>query len=257
MYFQVALRARPRQGAGAQHPEWKDTAAVQGRPRRRHEGARGRRREGPARDSSRPPTAGMTTDEFDADRQGLARDRAAPAVQSALHRAASTSRCSSCWPTCAPTASRPTSSPAAASSSCGRGPRRSTAFRPSRWSARGVKMKYELQRRQAGAAASCPRSTSSTTGRASRSASTGSSAGGRSSRSATPTATCRCCSGPRPASGPRFGLIVHHTDAEREYAYDRESHVGRLDKALDEAARRGWTVVDMKKDWKKLFASEK
>ncbi len=53
--------------------------------------------------------------------------------------------------------------------------------------------------------------------------------------------------------GPRFGLIVHHTDAEREYAYDRQSHVGKLDKALDEAASRGWTVVDMKADWRKIF----
>jgi phosphoserine phosphatase len=50
-----------------------------------------------------------------------------------------------------------------------------------------------------------------------------------------------------------FGLIVHHTDEEREWAYDRKSHVGRLDKALDEAPRRGWTVVDMKKDWKVIY----
>lgn len=57
--------------------------------------------------------------------------------------------------------------------------------------------------------------------------------------------------------GPRFGLIVHHTDAEREYAYDRESIVGRLDKALDQAAKRGWTVVDMKNDWKTIFARSK
>jgi phosphoglycolate phosphatase-like HAD superfamily hydrolase len=53
--------------------------------------------------------------------------------------------------------------------------------------------------------------------------------------------------------GPRFGLIVHHTDAQREFAYDRESHIGKLDKALDEAAPRGWTVVDMKQDWKVIF----
>jgi phosphoglycolate phosphatase-like HAD superfamily hydrolase len=53
--------------------------------------------------------------------------------------------------------------------------------------------------------------------------------------------------------GPRFALIVHHTDAEREYAYDRTSEVGRLDKALDEAPRRGWLVVDMKKDWKTIY----
>jgi len=57
--------------------------------------------------------------------------------------------------------------------------------------------------------------------------------------------------------GPRFGLIVHHTDAEREYAYDRDSHVGRLDKALDDAPAKGWIVVDMKSDWKTVFPSEK
>ena len=45
----------------------------------------------------------------------------------------------------------------------------------------------------------------------------------------------RCCNGPRPATAPRFWVIVHHTDAEREWAYDRKSHVGKLDKALDEA----------------------
>jgi hypothetical protein len=53
--------------------------------------------------------------------------------------------------------------------------------------------------------------------------------------------------------GARFGLIVHHTDADREYAYDRQSSVGRLDKALDEAKRQGWTVVDMQQDWKRIF----
>jgi phosphoserine phosphatase len=56
-------------------------------------------------------------------------------------------------------------------------------------------------------------------------------------------------------SGPRFALILHHTDAEREWAYDRTSSVGRLDKALDEATTKGWTVVDMKKDWKIVFPS--
>ena len=53
--------------------------------------------------------------------------------------------------------------------------------------------------------------------------------------------------------GPRFGLIVRHTDAEREYPYDRESHVGRLDQALAEARARGWVVVDMKADWKTVY----
>jgi haloacid dehalogenase-like hydrolase len=50
--------------------------------------------------------------------------------------------------------------------------------------------------------------------------------------------------------GPRFCLYVHHTDAEREWAYDRKSSIGRLDKGLDEAKSRGWTVVDMKTAWK-------
>ncbi|SIO60460.1 Phosphoserine phosphatase [Singulisphaera sp. GP187] len=53
--------------------------------------------------------------------------------------------------------------------------------------------------------------------------------------------------------GPRFGLIVHHTDAEREYAYDRKANVGRLVRALDEAPERGWLVMDMKRDWNVVF----
>jgi hypothetical protein len=57
-------------------------------------------------------------------------------------------------------------------------------------------------------------------------------------------------------SGARFGLIVHHTDAEREWAYDRTSSIGRLDKALDEALVKGWTVVSMKDDWKTIFPPE-
>ncbi len=47
---------------------------------------------------------------------------------------------------------------------------------------------------------------------------------------------------------------MHHTDAKREWAYDRHSSVGRLDKALDEAPARGWTVVDMEKEWKRIYA---
>jgi len=58
-------------------------------------------------------------------------------------------------------------------------------------------------------------------------------------------------------NGARFMGIVHHTDAEREYAYDRQSKIGKLDKALDEAARRGWTVMDMKQDWKVVFPPSK
>ncbi|WP_376776840.1 HAD family hydrolase [Rhizobium laguerreae] len=56
------------------------------------------------------------------------------------------------------------------------------------------------------------------------------------------------------AGGPaRLGVLIHHTDAEREYAYDRETEFGRLDKALDAASIAGWTVVDMKADWKQVF----
>ncbi|HEX3112658.1 MAG TPA: HAD family hydrolase, partial [Candidatus Eisenbacteria bacterium] len=53
--------------------------------------------------------------------------------------------------------------------------------------------------------------------------------------------------------GPRFGLLVHHTDDAREWAYDRDSHVGKLDKAWDEAVAKGWTIVSMKDDWKTVF----
>jgi len=58
-------------------------------------------------------------------------------------------------------------------------------------------------------------------------------------------------------AGRRFGLIVHHTDGDREWAYDRQSSIGRLDKALDEARAKGWTVVDMKRDWRRVFPFEK
>jgi phosphoserine phosphatase len=59
------------------------------------------------------------------------------------------------------------------------------------------------------------------------------------------------------SGGVRLGVIVHHTDAEREYAYDRQSHFGRLDVALDAAAVNKWTLVDMKNDWKVIFPFEK
>ena len=57
--------------------------------------------------------------------------------------------------------------------------------------------------------------------------------------------------------GARFMGIVHHTDAEREWSYDRTSSIGKLDKALDDARANGWTVMDMEKDWKRIFAFEK
>ncbi len=55
------------------------------------------------------------------------------------------------------------------------------------------------------------------------------------------------------ASGPRLGLILHHDDDAREVAYDRQSHVGRLDRGLDEAGRRGWAIVSMKDDWRAVY----
>jgi hypothetical protein len=58
-------------------------------------------------------------------------------------------------------------------------------------------------------------------------------------------------------SGISFMGLVHHTDADREWSYDRTSHIGTLDKALDEANGKGWTVVDMKNDWKRIFPFEK
>lgn len=54
-------------------------------------------------------------------------------------------------------------------------------------------------------------------------------------------------------AGRRFGLIVHHDDAEREVAYDRDSHFGKLDKGLDEGPKRGWTIVSIKNDWTQVF----
>ncbi|HEY8570573.1 HAD family hydrolase [Microbulbifer sp.] len=58
-------------------------------------------------------------------------------------------------------------------------------------------------------------------------------------------------------SGPRFGILLHHTDAKREWAYDRDSHVGQLNKGLDDAAKKGWVVIDMQNDWKTVFPAAK
>ncbi|SEF50044.1 hypothetical protein SAMN05421751_101534 [Jhaorihella thermophila] len=53
--------------------------------------------------------------------------------------------------------------------------------------------------------------------------------------------------------GPRLGVYIHHTDADHEWAYDREGHIGVLNRGLDEAEQRGWLVVDMARDWKRVF----
>ena len=57
-------------------------------------------------------------------------------------------------------------------------------------------------------------------------------------------------------SGSRFVLYLHHTDSVREWAYDRQSHIGKLDKGLDAAAANNWTVIDMKNDWKVIYPFE-
>ena len=54
-------------------------------------------------------------------------------------------------------------------------------------------------------------------------------------------------------TGARFALLVHHDDAEREWAYDRDAQFGELDKAWDESKAKGWTIVSMKDDWKTIF----
>ena len=56
--------------------------------------------------------------------------------------------------------------------------------------------------------------------------------------------------------GPHFGMIVHHDDAEREFAYDRDSHIGQLVRGLDEGPKRGWTIVSMKDDWNRIYPSK-
>jgi len=53
--------------------------------------------------------------------------------------------------------------------------------------------------------------------------------------------------------GPRLSMIIHHTDKKREWAYNRKSDIGKLDKGLDEADENRWTIVDMKRDWKLIY----
>ena len=53
--------------------------------------------------------------------------------------------------------------------------------------------------------------------------------------------------------GKRLGVLIHHTDERREWAYDRDSHIGKLERGLDEGPGRGWLIVDMKNDWKTVF----
>lgn len=57
--------------------------------------------------------------------------------------------------------------------------------------------------------------------------------------------------------GPSFGMIIHHTDAAREYAYDRDSHIGQLNKGLDDGPGMGWLIVDMAQDWARVYTGKR
>ncbi|MBP6532873.1 MAG: haloacid dehalogenase-like hydrolase, partial [Bacteroidia bacterium] len=59
------------------------------------------------------------------------------------------------------------------------------------------------------------------------------------------------------SSEPHFGMIVHHTDSVREWTYDRKSHIGNLEKGLDDAPKYNWLIVDMKTDWKIIYPGDK
>ena len=195
--------------------------------------------------------SGMTAAEFE--------KRAASWIATAKHPKfksstpnASTSPSSSSSPTCAPMDSRPSSSPEAASSSCAPGRKGSTAFRRSRsW----VPAASPNSRSKTASRYSfvCRRSASSTTRRASRWVSINTSVADRSWHFGNADADMQMIEYTMAGEGRRLGLFVHHTDAEREYAYDREGHIGTLDKALDQAAANGWIIVDMKKEWKSVF----
>ena len=170
----------------------------------------------------------------------------------------SISRCWNCSPTCARTASRPSSSPAAASSSCAPWAEKVYGIPPEQVVGSSSEDEVRAARRQAGAGDACPRSTliDDKAGQAGRHPSAHRPPPDR-WRSATPTATSRCSSGRPPAPGPRFGLIVHHTDAEREWAYDRKSHVGKLARGLTKHRSAAGSLVDMKQDWKVIYPFQK
>ena len=257
MYFQVIFAFDRIKAMAPKHPEWKDTEPFKSVLDRRPEGAWRDRREGAARDHGR--------DACRHDRRG---------VQPIVTDWIATRPASTISP-----AVQPVRLPAdARAARVSAGQRLQDVHRLRRRHRVHAAVGREGLRHSAGASRrqqrrgevrdgcrtasrsllKSRRSNSSTTARASPSASTASSAAGRSWRSATPTATCRCCNvhdGRRRARGSLSSSTTPMR--EREYAYDRQSHVGKLDKALDEATAKGWTVVDMKKDWNTIFRLEK
>ena len=229
----ASRRSRP------QHPEWKTQRAVQALLDGRHEGAAGQRRERASPSSSMATHAGMTTDEFEQIVKRLAGDGEAPEA-----RAGRTPRC--VYQPMLELLGVPARERLQDLHRLGRRRRvharlrrrRSTAFRPSRWSAATIKTQFEMRDGKPVLMRDCRRSTSSTTRPASRSASTrfigrrpilafGNSDGDREMLKWTTLG--------RADGRPPSALIVHHTDAERECAYDRST-------SLDRPARQGrWT----------------
>ena len=251
MYFQLLFALDRVKALAPQHPEWKDKEPfasllkgdVKARARRRRASNAGDRHG----DARRHDHRGVR-----ANRQGLARHREASQDQAALHRDGLSAD--------ARTARLPARERLQDLHRLRRrhrvhapvDGRRSMASRPSRSSAAASRPSSRCATASRCSSA-CRRSTSSTTRPASRSASRSSSAAAPSPRSATPTATSQMLEWTTSGSGPRLGLIVHHDDGEREWAYDRRSPIGKLDQCLDEAPKRGWTVVSMKHDWKTIF----
>ena len=254
IYFQFAFAIDRVKALAAEHPEWQEKqpfkAVIEGDLEAlAASGEKGLLEIGgdPCRHDDRRVLG---------DRRRLARHGPPSPLRAALHRAGLPADARAAGLPARRAASRPSSSPAAASSSCACSPNTSTASRPSRWSALG---RGEVR---AG------------TGRR-----TGPDEGGQDRfhrrRPGKPVGINRFI-GRRPimafgnsdgdlqmlqwttaGDGPRFGLIVHHNDAEREWAYDRDSHIGRLDKALEAAGLEGWVVVSMKDDWQTIFAEHR
>ena len=240
-----------------QHPEWKTQRALQvGDPDGRREALAAMRREGHARDhggdAHRPDHRGVQ-----AGRASTGSPRPAIRASSGLTPSSSTSRCWSCWPILRANSFKTFIVSGGGIEFMRPWTERIYGIPPEQVVGSSGVTQYEMRR------ADKPVLLKEAQGRVHRRRA--GQAGrhqplhrpaARSSPSAIPTATSRCWNGRRPARGARFMGLVHHTDAVREYAYDRNSPVGRLDKAWDEAVRRGWTVVDMKNDWKVIYPFE-
>ena len=254
MYFQLLFALDRVKALAPEHPEWKEKEPFASLLTGRREG-RARRRRASASAKSHGHARRHDDRGVRADRQGLDRHREASQDQAAVHRDGLSAD--------ARTARLPARERLQDVHRLRRrhrvharlGRRRSMASRPSRSSAAASRRSSSCATASP-CSCSCRRSNFIDDKAGKPVGIKRTSAAARSPRSATPTATCRCCNGPAAGSGPRFCLFVHHTDAEREWAYDRDVHIGRLDKGLDEATAKGWTVVDMKKDWKNIFPPE-